>query len=120
MRSNVTSQIILIRLITPLSYVYLLLLANWAFLWPTREFNYNYFGGKVCFFLLTAWMTCEALFFPYYYFLFTRVDQTAQSGEVTYSIVSYYSIVCIPSHTIRPALHTYSITLHTASIAALC
>ena len=75
-------QIIGFRLITPASYVFLLAIALWMFMHPNEQFPYGYFGGEIPFFLATLCATTEALFFPYYYFLFNRVNNRKHSLEV--------------------------------------
>ena len=39
--------IVVLRLVTPASYLYLMCLASWMFLYPLSEFNYGYFGNEL-------------------------------------------------------------------------
>jgi len=66
--------VIVMRSVTPLSYIYLIFLCSWLILFPEYDFNYQYFGGKIAFSLITIWMVLEALFFPYYYYIFKRCN----------------------------------------------
>ena len=71
------------RSVTPLSYIYLAALSLWMiFLSPTNPFPYKYFGGEIPFSLITIWMVIEAVFFPYYYFLFKRLNKINHDLEV--------------------------------------
>lgn len=56
------------RLVTPFSYVYLL----WSWLLPGDPAAFP--GGSAVYWVLLGWMAAEALFFPYYYYLFTQMN----------------------------------------------
>ena len=60
--------VLFLRLITPCSYIYLLCLIIFQ-LQPQQ------FGGWTSYVILTGWMCLEALFFPYYYYLFTNLNK---------------------------------------------
>ena len=74
-------QIIILRLITPASYIYLVAVASWVCMYPTEDFNYGLFGNELLFALLSLFCVSEALFFPYYYFLFTRINSSRHALE---------------------------------------
>jgi hypothetical protein len=59
--------VLVIRVITPFSYLYLLLLCIYGFKMP-------YLGTSIYATLLTTWMCVEALFFPYYYYIFNQLN----------------------------------------------
>lgn len=80
-------QVMIMRSVTPLSYVYLSCLALWLIIFSSsRNFQYQYFGGKISFMFLTLWMVIEAIFFPYYYFLFKRLNKINHDLEVSYCV----------------------------------
>ncbi|RYG68363.1 hypothetical protein EON64_05350 [archaeon] len=64
----VQCAVFLCRLITPFSYVYLLSQCVQP-LDPAR-----FPGGPVMYAVFLLWMLAEALFFPYYYYLFTQLN----------------------------------------------
>ena len=70
------------RSVTPVSYIYLLILGLRLLLYKDDHFNYSFFGGKVSFTLITLWMTLEAVFFPYYYLMFRRLNKINHDLEV--------------------------------------
>ena len=57
------------RLVTPSSYLYLFVLFY-------LKLTPDQLGGPVIYTLLTTWMVIEALFFPYYYFLFVKLNKS--------------------------------------------
>jgi hypothetical protein len=60
--------VVIFRSVTPLSYVYLAVLFVYGI-------TPNKMGlGTAFYFFLTAWMVIEALFFPYYLYLFTKLQ----------------------------------------------
>jgi hypothetical protein len=71
--------VLCIRLITPLSYVFILYL--WYFPRPISYMN----GGSLLYSLFTLWMLAEALFFPYYYYLFTYLNNNMNDGLKHYA-----------------------------------
>ena len=56
-------------------------MASWVCLYPTEDLDYGYFGNELLFALLSLFCVSEALFFPYYYFLFTRINSSRHSLE---------------------------------------
>jgi hypothetical protein len=61
--------VLVFRVITPCSYIFLVSI-------PALNISPSQFGGNVPFVLLTVWMIVEALFFPYYYYLFVKLNQS--------------------------------------------
>lgn len=62
-------MVLILRLVTPTSYIYLFAL----FYLKLRP---EHLGGPLIYTLLTTWMVIEALFFPYYYFLFVKLNKS--------------------------------------------
>ena len=60
---------VIFRLVTPSSYVYIAALFY-------LKLTPDHLGGSVIYTVLTTWMVIEALFFPYYYFLFVKLNKT--------------------------------------------
>ena len=64
--------VIVIRMVTPFSYFFLLVL--WCYdLWP-RKMTQGPFSA-IFYITLVIWMVIEALFFPYYYYLFSKMSE---------------------------------------------
>jgi hypothetical protein len=57
------------RLVTPFSYLYL------STLFALKLQPAQFFGGSAMYFFLLVWMLVEALFLPYYYYLFTQFSK---------------------------------------------
>ena len=66
--------VLLMRLVTPASYIFIITLT--ALQVPPTSF-----GQNIPFGLLTIWMIAEALFFPYYYYLFTQLNKSKSELE---------------------------------------
>jgi hypothetical protein len=89
--------VLLFRLVTPFSYLYLAIAAC-HFFFPIVDSN-NFLlkllpNKSVLSWSIFAWMTVEALFFPYYYYLFTRLndfnedlDHMAENKEARFKLV---------------------------------
>jgi len=92
------NQIIGLRLITPASYVFLLAIALWMFLHPGETFPYGYFGGELPFFIATLGAATEALFFPYYYYLFTRCALCAGLPCSEWSVANFVVSLVLERH----------------------
>jgi hypothetical protein len=60
--------VLIIRLVTPFSYVYLL--ALYSFNLGPKDLKVN----SPTYYTFLLWMIAEALFFPYYYYLFTKMN----------------------------------------------
>ena len=69
--------VIIFRLITPFSYVYLASLIYYL----AKAGNYALITN-IPMVLFTLWMAMEALFFPYYYMLFTHLNSQKHELEV--------------------------------------
>jgi hypothetical protein len=66
--------VLLFRLVTPFSYIYLFTLyAQYYMHYDVLLRPEQYFGGPLMYYFLLLWMAVEALFLPYYYYLFTQV-----------------------------------------------
>lgn len=61
-------MVLLLRSITPLSYVFLIYIAIYKV--TADKFSF----GCVTYWLLLVWALIEALFFPYYYYLFMKLN----------------------------------------------
>ena len=59
--------VLIIRLITPVSYFYLFLM------WWLHPID-RYFGNQYLFYTFTTWMLVEVVFFPYYFHLFNVLN----------------------------------------------
>ncbi|KAJ1440279.1 hypothetical protein B484DRAFT_152274 [Ochromonadaceae sp. CCMP2298] len=57
------------RLVTPFSYLYL------STLFALKLQPAQFFGGSAMYYFLLVWMLVEALFLPYYYYLFTQLSK---------------------------------------------
>lgn len=66
--------VMLMRLVTPASYIFIITLT--AMQVPPTSF-----GGNIPFAILTIWMIVEALFFPYYYYLFRLLNKSKSELE---------------------------------------
>lgn len=66
--------VVCMRLVTPCSYLYLLSLT-------VLKESPSVYLGNVLFIALTIWMCIEALFFPYYYYLFNRLNNSKPALE---------------------------------------
>lgn len=63
--------VLVLRIITPISYIYLLSL---LFIFSPSQVSW-FVGGKLIYNIITFWMVVEATFLPYYCYLFTHLDK---------------------------------------------
>ena len=72
-------QVLLLRLITPLSYLFLItvyiLYVLYGVTAPTD------IKSKLLYYVIGLWATAEAVFFPYYYYLFVKISNTEAKGS---------------------------------------
>ena len=69
--------VVVMRLVTPISYVYLIgLLTN--IIKPIQYTTTNKYT-YILFLIFTLWMISEAIFFPYYYYLFSLLNHNRPS-----------------------------------------
>ena len=75
----------IMRSITPLSYVYLIYTVIRLSLLSAegKSFDYTFFNESVLNVLFAVWMAVEAAFFPYYYLVFRRVNKLNHDLEVS-------------------------------------
>lgn len=66
--------VVCMRLVTPCSYLYLFALT-------VLKKSPSVYLGSILFIALTMWMCIEALFFPYYYYLFNRLNNSKPTLE---------------------------------------
>ena len=60
--------VLVLRAITPFSYIYLLAISFF-------KVQPEHLGGKVIYTILTMYMLTEALFFPYYLYLYSKMNK---------------------------------------------
>ena len=60
--------VVIIRAITPLSYLFL------AYIYVFNISSKNFYIGELSYYVIVPWAIAEALFFPYYYYLFTKLS----------------------------------------------
>lgn len=60
--------VIVIRAITPLSYLFL------AYIYVFNITSKNFYIGELSYYIILVWTIAEVLFFPYYYYLFTKLS----------------------------------------------
>ena len=62
--------VLVVRLITPIAYLYVFLFLMYCF----HPALFGAYGAIFGYWLFTAWMLIETLFFPYYLYIFTHLD----------------------------------------------
>ena len=87
-------QVIFMRSVTPLSYVYILytLIRLSLLSAEGKAIDYSFFNKSVLNVLLAVWMVVEAAFFPYYYLVFRRVNKLNHDLEVI--LFDFVSSLC--------------------------
>ena len=68
--TNSQTVVIVFRMFTPAAYI--VLLALWLF---PKTLSPDFFGGPLVYHVVLLVCLVEAIFFPYYYFLFTQVER---------------------------------------------